>query len=225
VTGEGELQRAAAVTAVAVPLRHHRRLMVRQRFEAGELFGFETRNKYDVVSEAGAQVAFAAEQQKGFLGFLFRQTLGHWRTFDIHFFTPERAPFMLARHPFRWFFQRLEVYDRAGAFVGAIQRRFSFLTKRFDVEDANGNVVMQVSSPFWRLWTFPFTARGAEVACIRKKWSGLMAEAFTDKDNFAIDFGDGTLGEAERRLVLAAAIFIDLQYFERKARSYSGSSA
>jgi len=124
---------------------------------------------------------------------------------------------MLARHPFRWFFQRLEVYDQAGTFVGAIQRRFSILTKRFDVEDANGQVIMQVSSPFWRMWTFPFTARGVEVASVRKKWSGLLAEAFTDKDNFAIDFGDGTLGDAERRLVLAAAIFIDLQYFERKA--------
>jgi uncharacterized protein YxjI len=216
---EGELQRTGGLTAAVVPLRHHRRLMVRQRFEAAELFGFETRNKYDVVSEAGAQVAFAAEQQKGFVGFLFRQFLGHWRTFDIHFFTPDRAPFMIARHPFRWFFQRLEVYDQAGVFVGAIQRRFSFLSKRFDVEDANGQVVMSVSSPFWRIWTFTFMARGAEVASVRKRWSGLLAEAFSDKDNFAVDFGDGTLGEPERQLVLAAAIFIDLQYFERKAES------
>ena len=215
--GGGELQRSGPLTAVAVPLRHHRRLMVRQRFEMGELLGFETRNKYDVVSEAGAQVAFAAEQQKGFIGALFRQVLGHWRTFDIHFFTPERQPFMTARHPFRWFFQRLEISDAAGVFVGAIQRRFSILTKRFDVEDANGNVVMQVSSPFWRLWTFPFVARGAEVASVKKKWSGLLAEAFTDKDSFAVDYGDDALGEAERQLVLAAAIFIDLQYFERKA--------
>jgi uncharacterized protein YxjI len=216
---EGELQRSGGLTAVAVTLRHHQRLMVRQRFEAAELFGFETRNKYDVVGEGGAQVAFAAEQQKGFLGFLFRQMLGHWRTFDVHFFTPERTPFMTARHPFRWFFQRLEVYDAAGVFVGAIQQRFSFLTKRFDVVDASGQVVMQVSSPFWRMWTFPFTVRGAEVASVRKKWSGLLAEAFTDKDSFAVDFGDGALGEPERQLVLAAAIFIDLQYFERKARS------
>jgi hypothetical protein len=66
---DGELQRSVGLTAVAVPLRHHRRLMVRQRFEAAELFGFESRNKYDIVSESGAQVAFAAEQQKGFMGF------------------------------------------------------------------------------------------------------------------------------------------------------------
>jgi uncharacterized protein YxjI len=217
-TTDGELQRSGAVM-VAPALGHHRRLMVRQRRELAELFGFETRNRYEIVSEGGAPIAYAAEQQKGFLGFLFRQFLGHWRSFEIRFFTPERAPFMTARHPFRWFFQRLEVLDGGGAPVGAVQQRFSILHKRFDVEDANGQVVMQVSSPLWKPWTFPFVARGAEVACVRKKWSGLLAEAFTDKDNFAVEFGTGGVGENERQLVLAAALFIDLQYFEKKANS------
>jgi uncharacterized protein YxjI len=216
---DDSLQRSGGLVAGTVTLGQHRQLFVRQRFELAEMFGFETRNRYEVVSEGGAQVAYAAEQQKGFLGFLFRQSLGHWRTFDIRFFTPERVPFMTARHPFRFFFQRLEVYDEAGVLVGAIQRRFSILTKRFDVQDAIGNVIMEVSSPFWRLWTFPFVARGAEVACVRKKWSGLLAEAFTDKDNFAVDFGTDTLGENERRLILAAALYIDLMYFENKASS------
>jgi len=215
---DGSLQRFGGGTAVAVPLAQHQRLTVRQRHEMGELFGLETRNKYEVVSEGGAAVAYAAEQQKGFLGLLFRQTLGHWRTFDIQFFTADRAPFMTARHPFRFFFQRLEVFDHAGVFIGAIQQRFSIFSKRFDVQDAGGQVVMEVSSPFWRLWTFPFMARGAQVASVQKKWSGLLAEAFTDKDNFLVDFGDGSLDENGRRLVLAAALFIDLQYFEKKAR-------
>jgi len=215
---DGSLQRFGGTTAVVVPLAQHRRLMVRQRHELGELFGYETRNKYEVVSEGGAPVAYAAEQQKGILGFLFRQFLGHWRKFEIQFFAPDRSPFMTARHPFRWFFQRLEVFDQAGVFVGAIQQRFSILTKRFDVQDAGGQVVMEVASPFWKIWTFPFMARGAQVAAVQKKWSGLLAEAFTDKDNFLVDLGEGGLGENERRLVLAAALFIDLQYFEKKAR-------
>ena len=45
---DGSLQRSGGVTAVVVPLGQHRRLMVRQRHELGELFGFETRNKYEV---------------------------------------------------------------------------------------------------------------------------------------------------------------------------------
>ena len=76
---------------MVVSLRHHQRLIVRQRRELAELFGFETRNKYEIASESGGALAFAAEQQKGIAGFLFRQFLGHWRTFEIKFFSPDRA--------------------------------------------------------------------------------------------------------------------------------------
>ena len=213
------LERATSAGTMVVSLRHHQRLIVRQRRELAELFGFETRNKYEIASESGATLAFAAEQQKGIAGFLFRQFLGHWRTFQIKFFSPDRQAFLTAHHPFRWFFQRLEVLDGGGRLLGAIQRRFSILTKRFDVEDANGRVIMQVASPFWRMWTFPFVAvaSGREVARVSKKWSGLLTEVLMDKDNFAVELLDAELGESERALVLAAAIYIDLQYFERKA--------
>jgi len=52
---------------------------------------------------------------------------------------------------------------------------------------------------------------------VKKKWSGLLTEAFTDKDNFAVELGN--LDENQRRLVLAAAIYIDLMFFEKKASS------
>jgi hypothetical protein len=40
-----------------------------------------------------------------------------------------------------------------------------------------------------------------------------------DKDNFEIEFTDAGLRNDERLLMLAASIFVDLQYFEKKARS------
>ena len=196
-----------------------RQLFVRQRHELGEWIGFETRNKYEIVDEAGRAVAFAAEQHKGILGFLLRQLLGHWRRFEIHFFSTDRQPFLVARHPFRFLFQRLEVFDSGGALIGALQQRFAILTKRFDVEDSTGQVVMEVASPFWRIWTFPFTYRGIQRAVVSKKWSGILSEALTDRDNFLVQFDDAGLSEEERRLLLGAAVFIDLQYFERKAKS------
>lgn len=192
-------------------------LFVRQRYEIGELFGFESRNKYEIVNKEQQPIAFAAEQQKGFFGFLFRQFLGHWRTFDIHLFNPERQLLLIARHPFRIFFQRLELTDSSGTFLGAIQQRFSILSKRFDVIDRHGRVILQVSSPIWKMWTFPFIRGSRKVATVEKKWSGLLTEAFTDKDNFAVKYDDPNLSNEERQLVLAAALFIDLQYFERKA--------
>ena len=59
---------------------------------------------------------------------------------------------------------------------------------------------------------------GREVAKVQKKWSGLLTEAFTDKDNFHLTMSD-QLKPEDRLLILAAAIFVDLQYFEGKAKN------
>lgn len=193
------------------------KLLVKQVHELGEWFGFETRNKYQVVDEQGQLVAFAAEQNKGLLNFLVRQFLGHWRTFEFHVFNTAREKTWTARQPFRFFFQRLEIRDTEGRFIGALQQRFSFLTKRFDVQNESGKVIMEVASPIFKIWTFPFMFGGQQVACVQKKWSGILMEAFTDKDTFLVDFSNPELSEDDRKLVLSAALFIDLRYFENKA--------
>lgn len=197
-------------------LKGHDRLFVKQIFEAAELFGFETRNRYQIQDERGLLVSYAAEQRKGVFGFLLRQWLGHWFRFDVHFFTPDRQLYLVAKHPFRWLFKRIELHDAEGRRIGALQQRFSLLNKRFDVQNENGQVVLEVASPFWKLWTFAFTFQGRQVALIKKHWTGLFAEAFTDKDTFMVEFTDPTLGEDDRRLVMVAAVFIDLIYFEVK---------
>lgn len=192
-------------------------LWVVQRRELAELVGFETRNKYAVTSEDGRDLAFAAEQQKGLLGFLMRHLLGHWRAFDIFVFDAQRRQVLTAHHPFRWFFQRLEVRTADGRALGALQQRFAFFTKRLDVQDASGAVRLTVSSPLWKPWTFPFERDGRTVAVVAKKWSGLLTETFLDKDKFRVEFSDPALSADERLVLLAAALFIDLQFFEQKA--------
>jgi uncharacterized protein YxjI len=192
-------------------------LLVEQRRELAELIGFETRNKYVISTVGGVMVAYAAEQQQGWLGFLVRQFFGHWRTFDVFVFDSNRTQVLVAHHPFRWFFQRLEVSTAEGRPLGALQQRFALLAKRFDVEDATETVRMTVSSPLWSIWTFPFMKGSRTVAVVAKKWAGLLTEGFTDKDRFRVEFQDPRLNLEERLLILAAALFIDLQYFERKA--------
>jgi uncharacterized protein YxjI len=193
----------------------HDELHVVQRRELAELIGLETRNKYELRTTDGAVVGFAAEQGRGALASLARYFLGHWREFEILVFDAARRPVLRAFHPFRWFFQRLEVSDAAGRPLGAIQQRWGVFTARFDVEDASGRVVLAMSSGLFRPWTFPFFRDGAEVARVEKKWSGLLTEAFTDGDRFRVVFG--STRDDERALLLAAAIFTDLQYFEKKA--------
>lgn len=197
-------------------LAQSRNLVIRQQRELAELFGFETRNKYGIYTETGQQIAFAAEQQKGFLGIILRQFLGHWRSFDLHIFDMQRKEAFIAHHPFRWFFQRLEVRDRQGRYLGATQRKFSILTKRFALENAQGLEILQVSSPIWRIWTFDFERGGRKVASIKKRWSGMLKEVFTDTDNFVLEMADPSLQPDEKALLLASSIFVDLMFFEKK---------
>lgn len=192
-------------------------LMIVQKRELVELIGVETRNKYSIEVN-GAPLAFAAEQGGGGLAFLARMFFGHWRRFEIHFFDNARQLALRAVHPFRFFFQRLEVSNAAGRELGAIQQRFALLSKKFDVTDPSGRLILSVSSPIWRPWTFVFKRDERELARVEKKWSGMLTEAFTDADRFRVAFESPELNLDERSLVLAAGIFIDLQYFEQKAQ-------
>lgn len=193
------------------------KVIVKQHFEGFELLGYETRNKYAIMDENKNKIGFAAEQQKGIFGFLLRQFLGHWRSFDVHFFDVNKKEFLVARHPFRFFFQRFEIYED-GRFLGALQQRFSIFRKKFDVLDERETVLMEMNSSFLQFWTFPFRKRGQEIARIEKKWTGLLAEFFTDKDTFLVSFDSPGLMREEKMIILASSIFVDLQYFERKAR-------
>ncbi len=192
------------------------KLRVHQVHEFAELLGFETRNKYQILTESGQMLAFAAEQQKGLWNLLVRQYLGHWRKFDVLFFNPNREIILVCHHPFRWFFERIEVRDSDGKLFGAIQKRFAIFTKRFDVENERGLVIMEVASPLWKIWSFVFKTHGKATAKVTKNWSGILSEAFTDKDNFTVEYTDTSLSENEKKLVMVSSVFIDLLYFENK---------
>jgi len=192
-------------------------VFLRQRRELAELFGWESRNKYEILGPAQELLGYAAEKRRGLIDLLFRQHFGHWRSFTIQLLNADRTPAYTARHPFRFFFQRLEITNADGGAIGAVQQRFAVFSKRFDVLDATGRLLLEVSSPIWRLWTFPFVSTGRERAVVSKRWSGIFSEMFTDRDTFAVNFTDLALSENERRLVVAAALFIDLMYFEKKA--------
>jgi uncharacterized protein YxjI len=198
-------------------LQRSSEVVIVQKREIAELFGFETRNKYSIEAD-GVPFAFAAEQGKGGFAFLARMFIGHWRSFEFHFFDNARQVVLRAVHPFRFFFQRLEVSAADGRLIGAVQQRFAVFSKRFDVEDATGRLLLEVASPIWRPWTFTFQRGGSELARVEKKWSGMFREAFTDADRFRVAFTASELTSNERALVLAAGLFIDLQYFEQKAR-------
>lgn len=192
-------------------------IYVRQKFEVAELFGFESRNRFAIQTEDGDQFAYCAENKLGFADALMRQFLGHWRTFDIIGVDNLNQTVFRAHHPFRWLFQRFDIFGAGDRAVGSLQQRFAWLNKKFDLLNSRGQVIMTMTSPLWRIWTFTVSKGNRQVAVIEKKWSGLMQEMFTDGDNFRVRFIDAKLSTDERLLLLNSAIFIDLLYFENKA--------
>ena len=191
---------------------------IKQSLEPWEFLGFETRNRYVILGQGESVVGYAAEQSTGLIAFFMRQLLGHWRPFEIHLYDANRQKVGVAYHPFRFLFQRFEVRDASGRLLGALQQRFAFFSKRFDVEDGNGSLRMTMTSGLFRIWTFPFERNGQKVAEVRKRWGGILREAFTDKDKFELELFDASLSDADRALLIAAAMFIDVVFFEKKAQ-------
>jgi hypothetical protein len=194
-------------------------IYVSQKFELAEIFGFETRNRYVIKTDDGQQFGYCAEPKVGFLDAIMRQFLGHWRVFNIVGTDMNNQQVFRAHHPFRWFFQRLDVFGAGDRPLGSLQQRFAWFTKQFDLLDTRGRVVMTMTSPLWKIWTFPIKKDNRDVSVIEKKWSGFSKELFTDADNFRVRFTDLKLTSDERLLLLASAVFIDLLYFETKASS------
>lgn len=191
--------------------------VLRQRFEAAELVGLETRNKYAVEDGRGVQVAWMAEAGRGLAGLVLRSFLGHLRHFTIDVFLPDRTVAARFHHPFRFFWQRIEVLSDEGAYLGAVEMRFAFFARSFVILGPDGEEVARGHGPFFRPWTVHVQRGGTDVAVIRKQWGGLLSEAFTDKDVFGVEVIDASMSGRERLLLLAAAVYVDLSYFERHA--------
>ncbi len=210
------------------PLFNGRQVKVRQFRERLEmLLGWQQANRYEVSSEEGRPMFWAAEQANGLLGSLSRNFNPFYRnTTDCVMADGTLA--MRITFPFTWFFRRGQVTAWDGRALGATVQRFSLLRSRIDVLGTNDNVLLEISGPFLKFfsftpWVFEVRQHGKLVAAIRKHWSGWFQELFSRADNFTIDFEPGFSDPRLRQLLVAAALTIDLVNFEQKDRHLSGS--
>ena len=189
------------------------RVLVQQTKEWGEIIlGFESKNRYELTDDTGQTLGYAAEEAKGVGAWFLRNLFGRCRKASIHIYGKDGEQLGRGEKPFRFYFHRMEIHD-GGERVGAIQRKFSLLHRKFVLENPAGEEVMEIYSPLFRIWTFKLLFQGDEVGRISKKWGGLLKEMFTDADLFGVECQPHVPVEV-RRMLLVATFLIDFTCFE-----------
>ncbi len=192
-------------------------LIVKQHKEMLEVFtGFESANRYSISDPSGQRVMFAAETGQGAGAFITRSFLKAKRPFTMQLVDGVGTPVFTLRRPWTWFFSELHVHDASGKELGWIDQRWAFFARRFTVYGPGGEELAELHGPFFRPWTFRIVKGSTEVGAIKKQWSGLLKEAFTDADTFGLELGPG-MDMQLRTIALAATFLIDFLYFENSS--------
>ena len=195
--------------------------MIHQMLEWGEIaLGFESKNRFEINDEEGNRLGLAAEEAKGVGAWFLRNLFGRCRKASIHIYDGEGNRLGRGEKPFRWFFHRMDVFD-GDQKIGAIQRKWSLLHRKFAIENAVGEEVMDIYSPMFRIWTFKLLFQDKEVGRISKKWSGLLREAFSDADTFGVEC-DPNVPDEVRKILMVATFLIDFTCFENNSGGGSG---
>lgn len=193
-------------------------VFVRQEVESLELVtSFEGRNRYGFYDSNGHKLAHAEEENTGVLGAVSRNLFTSARSFTMGISILGTVDIIGVKRHFEIIFSKIKVSDSQGP-VGEVNQRFSLLTRKYDLVPYFGSRKLTISGPLLRPWTFNVMAGGRQVGSIKKKWSGLLKEAFSKSDNFEISIDEPGLSAAERKLIFAAAIAIDIDYFEKKSK-------
>lgn len=197
------------------------RVMIHQMHEWGEiLLGFESKNRFELCDEDGKRLGLAAEEAKGVGAWFLRNLFGRCRKASIHIYDGDGNRLGRGEKPFRWYFHRMEVFD-GDTLIGAIQRKWSLLHRKFVIENAAGEEVMEIYSPLFRIWTFKLMFREQEVGRISKKWGGLLKEMFSDADIFGVEC-DPSVPSEVRKVLMVATFLIDFTCFENNTGSGGG---
>ena len=195
-----------------IDITRHNELIVRQVVEGLEaITGFETQNRYEVLTPEGEQVMYAYEESGG----LSRFFLKTHRPLELHVVDTNGNPILTASREFFWFLSHLNMNDESGRHVGALNRQLGF-KRRFILTGQNDHPLGEITGSIFRPYTFFVNdLSGEEVGRVTKQWGGFMREGFTDADTFQVLFNDPDRSEEFRLLLLTAAFAIDLDFFER----------
>ncbi len=197
------------------------RIIVQQQVEALEMVtSLEGRNRYALLDADGNLLASAAETGVGLGGAIQRNT---WQFSEKNVFA--RRPFVMdiqVAATAEVFRITREMHSRRtwmkveqdGKVFGEVHQKPTLLKRKYLLAPYFSLRKLTVSGPLHKPWSFTVYADDRETGSIHKNFSGMLRKMITRADSFLIQIDDPKMNVIERKLVIAAAIAIDLDYFE-----------
>ncbi|XP_078522633.1 phospholipid scramblase 1-like [Lissotriton helveticus] len=201
-------------------------ILIHQQVELLEvLTGFETNNKYEIKNALGQRVYFAAEENDC----CTRMCCGPARSFVISVIDNTGREVMKLQRPYRCSscfcpccLQELEVQAPPGTTVGYVIQNWHPCLPKFTVQNEKKEGVLKIIGPCVTCsccgdvnFEVKSLDESQDVGRISKQWSGFVKEAFTDADNFGIQF-PMDLDVKIKAALLGACFLIDFMFFEHK---------
>nr|XP_012617864.1 phospholipid scramblase 1 isoform X2 [Microcebus murinus] len=199
-------------------------VLVHQQIELLEvLTGFETNNKYEIKNSLGQRVYFAVEDND----FCTRNCCGPSRPFTLRIIdnmgkeviTLER-PLKCSSCCFPCCLQELEIQAPPGVPIGYVIQDWHPCLPKFTIQNEKREDVLKIIGPCVVCSCcadIDFEIKSLDeqivVGKISKQWSGFVREAFTDADNFGIQF-PLDLDVKMKAVMVGACFLIDFMFFE-----------
>jgi hypothetical protein len=193
---------------------------VRQKRELLQaLVGLDVANRYEVSSKDGRPL-FTALERGGLWNLLMRRFNPFYENVT-ECVAPGGGLVMKVVFPWALWFRKANVLGPGDVPLGRVKRRFHFFRVRADVFTPEGEVALRIRGPIFKFffftdWVFDVEQQGRRVAQIRKKWGGVISEAFTNADTFAVEFEPHFADPRLKLLLVAATMLLDLVRFEEK---------
>lgn len=170
---------------------------------------FELRNEYTLTDATGTTVAHATQERQSGVVKALRVISDLDVALPVELDVVDTAGnkvLEIKKPAMTW---RCDVHVRDGL-AGSITKKIRFGKARFLLTDAGGSPAGEVHARNWRARDFEAVdANGVVFAKVTKSWRGLLTEAFTDADSYAVEFAPQATA-VQRTLAFASALAVDL---------------
>ncbi|XP_010361690.1 phospholipid scramblase 1 isoform X1 [Rhinopithecus roxellana] len=199
-------------------------VLIHQQIELLEvLTGFETNNKYEIKNSFGQRVYFAAEDTDC----CTRNCCGPSRPFTLRIIDNMGQEVITLERPLRCSscccpccLQEIEIQAPPGVPVGYVIQTWHPCLPKFTIQNEKREDVLKISGPCVVCsccGDVDFEIKSLDEQCvvgkISKHWTGILREAFTDADNFGIQF-PLDLDVKMKAVMIGACFLIDFMFFE-----------